>query len=173
MSLPRKPDEIEDRLQSQVIATRDMFGIERCRLLDALKFERAKKHLTGDHGHTLDSWESENRIKDVEDAKRRIADYLPTAWSKANIRRGNEVLRAIAHFRGLIWLMGDEHSEALRYVEDPDSFKCYGKPVLVRVSDLVGYDWRSADDDEWAHVEEEGEHVGRVTLMTASQAMGL
>jgi len=68
-----------------------------------------------------------------------VAEYLPLAWEKANDGQDAAVIRALNHFKASLWLAGDDVSWL-----DSDITN-HGKPHLVRISERVGFDWRTAD----------------------------
>lgn len=142
----RTPAEIIARMDEVAKLGRDALGVERSRLLEALPFVDAKKFLVGDHPHTPESWEAA-RTKTVEQAQAQIVDYLEFAWVKANQCNGTSTTRSISHFRGLLWLIGD--NETLAFLEDPESYAYFGKPQLVKLCERFGFDWRQSDNDEW------------------------
>jgi len=68
-----------------------------------------------------------------------IVAHLPLAWEKANDGQDTSVIRALNHFKASLWLAGDDVSW-----RDSDITN-HGKPHLVRISERVGFDWRTAD----------------------------
>ncbi len=143
----------------------DMFGVERSRLLESLPWETAKGFLGQDSTHTEEGWEVE-RTRTRKSVIAQIRGYLEFAWGKANQCRGLSAQRSMSHFKGLIWLMGSELDGLYEWIGTEEHYSFYGKPALVRVSDLVGFDWKRADNDEWRNGEDK-------PFITADEALGL
>ncbi len=64
-----------------------------------------------------------------------MQDYMSFAWEKANDKRGISANRSIDHFKGWLWLLGDE--EGLRYLKV--NYAPYGKPGLAYVCKKYGF----------------------------------
>jgi len=147
--LPRNQASIVQRIREidEVAGTRDPFGVERSRLLDALDWAHAQQFLKDGVGFDEAAWEAgDRRIRNVSDVKAQMAGHLDFAFIKANACKGIAVARSLAHFRGLAWLAAaGELFETL----DEDEMRFYGKPKLVAVANYIGFDWRSVDDDQW------------------------
>ncbi len=170
MELPRTPEEILARMEA--VAERDVpHGYERSRLLEALPYIQAVQYLVDGAPHTAETWEV-TRTKTRESVIGQIREYLPYAWDRANLTRGSSAIRSMAYFRGLIWLLGPEHDELVEWIGAPENFEFYGKPALVRISDVAGFDWHvrlnenddplpGRDNDDWRSlpVIEEGEVI--------------
>ena len=188
MELPSTPAEIVARIHHLTMAPSidgspgDLHGVERSRLLEALPWKEAQQFFKPGTPHTEESWENGERTPNSESVLAQIKDYLAFAWGKANLRRGDSAIRSLSHFRGLIWLLGPEHDDLYGWIETPDYFEFYGKPALVRVSDLVSYDWRcmldengdprpGRDDDRWCYVPDIDEE-NPPSALTADQALG-
>jgi len=134
----------------RAIAGRDPFGVERSRLLDALPWEAACEFLKAD-AKDVDGAEEAwgmRRVKTRGDVLRLIREYLPFAWEKANGARGLSAQRSLSHFRGLVWLLGDQDA-IYEQIADVAKYLFYGKPQLILISQLVGFDWRKHDSGEW------------------------
>lgn len=145
-NISRTPDQIVARIKDPAVAKRDTAGDERSRYLDALDWNRAQEFLRADSGYTEESW-SARQIRTVEQAKEEIRKHLVAAWEKANGLRAVSAVRSLCHFAGLLWLIGStEADEVVRSIEDWDY---YGKPQLVLISELIDFDWRSADNGKW------------------------
>lgn len=160
--LPRTVDEILVRLTHINSGTGDPMGTERCRLLEALPYSEAVAFLNVDAPHTEESWEAE-RTKSCESARGQIVEYLGTAWANANRGKGVEAVRSVSHFKGLVWLLGPGHDELYEKLDTA----WYGKLAFVHVSNLVGIDWRQADDGEWQEAGEEGSITAEEALEKA------
>jgi hypothetical protein len=114
-------------------------------LLVRMKYETAKPYLK--EGVTEADFAAAQTHPDPLDEAR---DYLPFAWDKANNCRGISANRSVDHFRAWLWLAG--------YDIDDDfdrRYEFYGKPVLVTVSDMLGFAWREHDDGKWRNGEDE------------------
>lgn len=131
----------------------DFFGVERSRLLEALPFDQAQQFLEDDAPHTLETWEDDTRIKDHAGVKAQILGYLPFAWTKANGCRGLSANRSMSHFKGLLWLLGPSQDALREWIGTSEHYAFYGKPGLVKVSELVDFDWRKEDNGEWRNNE--------------------
>lgn len=146
--LPRTQSETVERIRELGSAGLDHAGIERSRLLEALDYTHALEFLRPDVEHSAKTWVRQYATtRDVESEAR---GYLEHAWRKANGNRGTSILRALAHFRGLAWLIGaDKLYATLDLAGNPNAFTYYGKPHLVAVSEHFGFEWQSADNDQW------------------------
>ena len=58
-----------------------------------------------------------------------MKDYISFAWEKANGKRGISANRSIDHFKGWLWLLGDE--EGIEYLKT--NYAPYGKPGLAYI----------------------------------------
>ena len=63
------------------------------------------------------------------------------AWDKANNCRGISASRSIDHYSVWIWLLGDEDK-----LSDIRDYEYYGKPQLVEICELYGWDHSKWDD---------------------------
>lgn len=122
-------------------------------ILKALSLEDVRPYLKDDFDG---EW---TQLKTDEDVKAKILDYLPFAWEKANGCRGLSAGRSISHISAWLWLLG--HDDLAEEIED---YSMYGKPQLVKVSEMFGFDWRAHDNNSW--VNNEGEDG-----ITADQAL--
>lgn len=127
----------------------DVFGAELQDLIVFLPFDDAKQFLV--EGATREKW-AEDLVAPTEHyVLKKIREYLPFAWEKANGCRGLSAQRSVSHMRAWFWLLDSEAVD--RWPE----FEYYGKPILVACSEhpMVGFDWRSHDDGEWTNYEGE------------------
>jgi hypothetical protein len=132
----RTNDEILARIKQ--LEGDDYLGFETTDLIFRLPFEQARPYLK--EGTPSDQWEPV-----TQSPEELIVDYLPFAWDKANDQRGISASRSVSHMRSWLWLGGhDEAAEALS-----DLYECYGKPCLVMVSEMFGFDWKKEDDGGW------------------------
>jgi len=65
----------------------------------------------------------------------RIKGYMSFAWEKANDKRGISANRSIDHFKGWLWLLGDE--EGTEYLKV--NYIPYGKPGLAYICKKYGF----------------------------------
>lgn len=137
--MKRTQDEIVARIRG--VEPRDIFGFERGDLLEYLDWEHAKEFLN------LDARAEDFKITDVEPAAK-IERYLPFAWDKANNCRGISANRSMCHMAAWLWLDGHD-----RMADEVHDYNFYGKPHLVRISELYGVDWKELDDGEWVNNE--------------------
>lgn len=169
--IPRSQDEILARIRE--LQGGDVTGIERSRLLQALDLPAAREFL-----HQLAEWTEETwnaqRLVTERDVLGRITKsgpplgiigYLPVAWGYANAQKAMSAVRSLAHFSGLLWLLGsraDDVREELTPLEDAHRIyhPWYGKLALVAVSQFVDYPWQDgvfdAADPKDAVVHDDG-----------------
>jgi hypothetical protein len=119
---------------------KDIFGWEVTHYLECMDYEHAKPHLQPDV--TPDQWESESTDRDAVVA--RMLDYMPFAWEKANDMRDLSAGRSVMHFVGWLWLAGE--TELSVWCDDDQNYYHYGKPILQRICEHYGWDWKSWDD---------------------------
>lgn len=167
-SLTRSPTEIVERIRELgKDQTHDMHGTERSRLLEALPYEDAKQFFKHDAPHTDETWEVE-RTKDRKSVIAQIRSYLGFAWKKANECRGISAQRSLSHFKGLLYLLGPDCDELREWIGTPEHYEFYGKPALVKVSELISFPWHDdvggPDDDEWKNGEDAEPVTANVAL---------
>lgn len=146
LKLKRTNSEIVNRIKA--IREKDFFGFMTTDLLSYLPFKYAKQFL--DKEATSKDWKVCQEVPCDE-----ILRYLPFAWGKANGCRGLSASRSIDHFRAWLWL--DKSPIEDEWLEE---YILYGKPQLVVISELYGFDWRSEDDGEWR--ESESKKISKV-----------
>lgn len=133
----RTAEEIVERVSS--LADDDFFGFETHDLIVRLPFEHAKEFLK--EGAVEADWTPAASLLASD-----IVSYLPFAWDKASNCRGLSASRSVSHFRAWLWL--DGHApEVMDLVE----YHLYGKPHLVLISEIYGFDWRPHDRYGWAN----------------------
>lgn len=140
--MKRSVDEILARIKE--VEPRDFFGAQTNNLLAYVPFEQAKPYLNADV--TEARWDEVR--DDQRDPLEQAKGYLPFAWDKANSRRGLSAGRSMDHMRAWFWLAG--YDKLLPFFKN---YEFYGKPQLVVCSEIVGFDWRSADDGRWSNSE--------------------
>ena len=64
-----------------------------------------------------------------------MKNYMSFAWDKANNKRGISANRSIDHFKGWLWLLGDE--EGIEYLKA--NYASYGKPGLTYICKKYGF----------------------------------
>jgi len=69
-----------------------------------------------------------------ENVIKSMKDYMSFAWEKANDKRGISANRSIDHFKGWLWLLGDE--EGIEYLKA--NYVPYGKPGLAYICKKYG-----------------------------------
>lgn len=67
---------------------------------------------------------------------KKIREYLPFAWKKANGERGISSERSIWKFKQWLWLLED--SEILAFASDNENYPFYGKPILAQIEEKYG-----------------------------------
>lgn len=126
----------------------DFFGHQLNDLIPALSFEAAKPFLKDEYiKEGPEEWDK-GRAEIAINPGDKIRDYLAFAWDKANNCRGLSAARSIEHFMSWTWLDGKD--EITQFIEE---YNLYGKPQLVVLSELYGFDWQSHDDGEWKNGE--------------------
>jgi len=179
--IPRSQDEINQRLQAITDAGLDPHGAERSRLLEALDFDHLDPWFRPGQKPNRAEWGKSQQMSTIEQARAAALQYLPFAWEKANARRGTSALRSLAHFAGLLWLMGDDDLVArLTPTHRPDeagqstdAHAYFGKPALVLVSESLGFDWAAVDDGQWCDWTQDSEGDFDVGApVSAAQALG-
>jgi len=153
----RTQEEIVARYKDE--ASNDFLGTQRAELIGRLDFAHAREFLKPEA--TEDKWPVPLSRED-EEVRKAAVDYLPFAWEKANDCRGLSAGRSLDHYRAWFWLLGDE--EMMR--ELAGSHTLYGKPMLVKISEKLGVDWRKLDNNRWTNWEDE-------PGMTADEALQL
>jgi hypothetical protein len=129
----RTDDEIVARIDA--LRPTDFLGFDTQDLIVVLPFERAKKYLKPDA--PADQWHPEPR--DRESVLRKMRDYMPFAWEKANDCRGISASRSMSHYASWVWLLGDD-------LGDLTDYEHYGKDNLVRICEKYGWDHKQWDD---------------------------
>lgn len=137
----RSDDEILARIEDPTVKKRDRHGIERSRLLEALPFDKAQRYL---QGRVASDW---YQCADPGELTIAAKNFLEYAWSRANSKQMGKLIRLFAHFRGILWLLG-ETMEGLEEAEF-EQLDYYGKPLLVQISERFNFNWRDADDGQW------------------------
>lgn len=127
----RTQQEILERIKG----LNDVLGFQECDLISYLTFENARPFLKD--GTTEKEWAPEELTR--EGILKRMLEYMPFAWEKANGFRGLSAGRSMAHYTAWVWLLGDE--EVFGDLED---YEYYGKDNLVRICEHYGW-----NPDQW------------------------
>lgn len=138
----RNHDEIVERIKE--MAEHDFFGFQTSDMLVYLPWDKAKPFLRPEA--VEGEWRSLYPIftPPLQAAK----DYMPFAWDKANNERGISAFRSLEHMQAWLWLAGYEPKTLKELFEE---YEYYGKPQLVFVSALVGFNWRDEDNGHWTN----------------------
>lgn len=128
------------------ILKHDLFGWNLPDYLEFLSFEEVRSLGVLKENVDCSDW-PEPRPLTEEEVRRRMSEYMPFAWGKANNCRGISASRSIDHFRNWLWLLGED--ELAAEIED---YEYYGKPQLRKVCNFLGL-----DADQW----DDGERVNR------------
>lgn len=115
----------------------DFFGAIRSDLIQFLIYENAKTFLK--EGVTKEEWSHSRKDLTREGVIAEISKYMPFAWDKANNCRGLSAGRSIDHMKAYLWLLED--TELLQYAED--NYTLYGKPILKKICEKYGIEWKS------------------------------
>ena len=132
----RNPEEIVQRIMDR--ENHDYFGFEISEYVARLSFSHAKQFLKPEVKE--EEWKPND-----DDLNKTISAYLPFAWEKANGCRGISAYRSILHFIAWFWLLGDPFHEEIQK-EFYERYCYYGKPILIKISNHVGFDWTREDN---------------------------
>ena len=116
----------------------DVLGFEAICYLDGLDFEHAKPFIKEEF------WEKYKEKQPLDEAgiRKKMIDYMPFAWEKANNFRGISANRSIAHYQAWLWMLGEE-----KLAEEIDEdYEYYGKPQLRKICEFLGIDADQWDD---------------------------
>jgi hypothetical protein len=140
--------EIHERIAAT--EARDFLGFERGEYIRALPFDEARRYLVPDA--TPELW-SEPLLG--ERALDEARGYMAFAWGKANDCRGISANRSVMHLVAWLWLAGERALSDEIQREFEDRYCYYGKPILRRICERFGWDWRSLDNGRWCNSESE------------------
>ena len=158
MDVTRTEAEIVERIKAR--EPEDMFGFEWHEYIRFLPFHAAQPWLKEEA--KPEDWAAEVCTRDA--LLEQMRDYMDFAWGKANNCRGLSANRSVMHYIAWTWLAGDgEFSDEISQQFDED-YRFYGKPILARIADFYGWDWRQWDDGRWRNDE-------RGNSITAEQAL--
>ena len=77
-----------------------------------------------------------------------MEEYMEFAWGKANDERGISANRSIQHYIAWTWLAGDRDLSAEVERLYAEEYDFYGKPILRKICEFYGWDWKQWDEDE-------------------------
>jgi len=121
----------------------DFLGFEVNEYAGCLPYELVKPYLK--EGVTAEEWNTIRAPRDRESVLKRMQEYMPFAFEKANSQRGISANRSILHYVAWTWLAGDGAlSEEIENMEH----EFYGKPVLRKICERYGWDWKQWDNGE-------------------------
>lgn len=128
----RTQDQIVSKIREWI--PKDFLGFKVNDLLVCLDWEHAKQFLKPEA-------EQEWKIEpcDRESILKKMRDYMPFAWEKANGERGISAGRSMCHFTAWTWLIGDEDKFA-----DLEEYEFYGKDNLLKLCHHYG--WTDEDN---------------------------
>lgn len=143
LTLPTQ-EAIVDRIK--VRTPGDPFHFEVGELVNYLEFENAKPFLKPTA--TKEVWDEARKSfpHTKENVLNLMQDYYAFAWEKANNCRGLSAQRSLMHYFAWIFLLGD-----LEFMEEvidhaTDAYSFYGKPILERIGERYGWDWKKLDN---------------------------
>lgn len=131
----RTDEEILERIKER--RNNDLLGWELGDLLCVLPFDKAKEFLSEEYQNECKEWKIEPR--DRESVLKRMEEYMPFAWEKANNGRGLSAMRSMCHYMAWTWLIGDDLGELTKY-------QYYGKDNLRKICEKYGWDADQWDD---------------------------
>lgn len=131
----------------------DFFKWEVSEYVNFLDYAHAKAWLKEEVSEA--EWEKARVPHTKENVLDTMKRYQTFAWEKANDCRGLSAQRSIMHYIAWAWLLGDadfaEEIDRLYYQE----YDFYGKPILIRIAERYGFDWKQFDDGERKNSEKE------------------
>lgn len=140
----RTDSEILARIDS--VGKRDWIAAEREELIRGLSFEAASSRFLKPEV-TAESW-GESRLPDRDSIVAAMREYMTFAIGKALDHRGISAGRSVDHFRGWLWLLGDD--ETLAFAETEGNYAQYGAPVLSRICER--YAFPQSDDEAFTRM---------------------
>lgn len=142
--IARSAEEIKARIE---VVSQHLFDFQTGDLIPYLDFPEAQPFLNKDT--TRQEFDQIRQPYIDKGPIGEALEYLPFAWEKANNCRGLSAMRSLDHLKAWLWLAG--------YNVDDDfdmRYEFYGKPCLITASELVGFDWRAADNGNWVNDED-------------------
>lgn len=121
-------DEIAARVAQRMAG--DLFGFEWHEYAIYLTAEQIAPYLKA----SAEPWEQHPLSRD--EMLKKIKDYMPFAYEKANGQRGISSNRSVMHLIAWTWLAGDrEFSAEIQKMFD-ENYHSYGLPILDRVCEF-------------------------------------
>lgn len=141
LTLPTQ-DEIVEQVKKRKPG--DPFNFEVGELVNYLDYDHAKAFLLPTA--TKEEWDKVHFTHTKEHVLENMKHYYGFAWDKANNCRGLSANRSLMHYFGWIFLLGDY--EFLAEITDHaiNCYSFYGKPVLERIGDRYGWEWKPLDN---------------------------
>ena len=140
----RSQDEIVARIKER--QADDFLGFETNCYYPYLDFAHAKEFLKLEA--TEQAWvEGMKKLKSPSDE---IKKYMPFAWDKANNCRGISTNLSIEHMIAWLWLDGKDWLRK----EYEEHYEYYGKPLLVKICEEYGINWKALDNNHWTNSED-------------------
>lgn len=140
----RTDEEILARIEA--VTDEDWMGTTRANLIIALSFEAAKSFLTEEAVANGPAGWAEHVTDTDEKVLKAMTDYMDFAVGKAVGHRGLSAGRSIDHYRAWVWLLGDEHFDAI----DWENYTNYGAPILAQIAER--YDIPVPADDDFVNM---------------------
>lgn len=125
----------------------DISGAETQDLIEGLSYNAAKRYLKPET--TEKEW-NKSRLKTENAIKKKIKDYMPFAWEKANDCRGLSAMRSISHMSAWLFLLGMDRS-----ANQIKEYNCYGKNRLRAICERFKWKWKQWDNGIWKDQESE------------------
>lgn len=135
--LKRTQEEIVKRIQER--KEEDFFGFERVTYMAYLDLEHMASFL--DPREVIESHDP-SLIDPVDEIK----NYMDFTWEKANNKRGLSAGRSVDRMVAWLWLAGENRLSD--WASDSDNYYHYGKPILEKICDYYGIDWKQWDNGE-------------------------
>ena len=132
----RSMEEIKQKIKTGF--ENDVFNFGIYDLMDALPFEEAKPHLSKEFLKDPKAEEKFNKERLVSkvDVLKKMEDYLPFAFKKAENQRGLSADRSVRHFAAWAWLIDDDFYQEIEKMYD-ENYYPYGLPILKRVEEWI------------------------------------
>lgn len=144
----RSQDEIIARIKTR--QEHDFFGFEIGDYMTRLTVDNFKPFAKD--GADLSDWVQSPG--DREAVLKELCEYATFAWHKANNCRGLSASRSLSHFIAWSWLAGDDAVSQAIIDAMEDRYECYGKPILARICEHYGIDWKALDNGDWVNGED-------------------
>lgn len=153
--LMRTQEEIVRRIEER--NSQDTFGFEVDEYFPYLDFEHVKLLLDGKFVGkiTEKEWSEVTSDLTLEHVQKKMKEYMPFAWGKANDCRGISARRSILHYVAWIWLTSDDKLSEWVEEEYRERYHYYGKPILEHICEYYGWDPKEYDNGIRTNVEKQ------------------